>query len=108
MIMMINNSRQTNYYERKQYIEKTLKEAFEPAIDFEDLEYIHEPNMDSEYIRYSNTLGVSFYLNVTSKEDYQILNDVASIVLKIKPPENVIQEANKIREVAGLFKEAKC
>lgn len=108
MIMMINNSKQTNYYERKQYIEHTLKEAFKPAIDFEDLEYIHETNMDGEYIRYSNTLGVAFYLDVTSKEDYQILDDVASIVLKVDPPESVIQEVHRIREVAGLFKEAKC
>jgi len=108
MIMMINNSKQTNYYERKQYIEHTLKEAFKPAIDFEDLEYMHETNMDGEYIRYSNTLGVSFYLDVTSKNDHQILDDVASIVLKVSPPESVVQDAWKIREIAGLFKEAKC
>lgn len=108
MIMMINNSKNINYYERKRYIEETLRKAFEPAIDFDDLKYVHENNMDGEYIKYSNTLGLSLYLDITSYEDYQILDDVTAVVLRINQPKSIIQDIPKLRSISNLFKEGKC
>ena len=105
MIMMINNSKNVNYYARREYVEKALKEAFKPAIDFDDLKYMRNTVTEAEYIKYANTIGVTFYLDVTAYKDHEILNDISSLVLNYDQPKSVITDLPTLREVANYFKE---
>jgi len=109
MDMMVSRTRGTNFADREKYV-NGLTLALNPLRDFDSIKYGHFYSTDEEYIKISDTIGSSLFLNVTALTKAQILKEVAKVVLQgeIKGPEIVpetlITDKNELRKIAPLFR----
>lgn len=107
MEMTISNTRGAYFTDRQHYIEG-LQVALAPLRDFDAIRYGRFYSTEEEFIKISDTIGSSAFLNITALSKAEILKDVAKMVLQgdVKGivPSSLITDKDEMRRVAPLFR----
>jgi len=94
--------------DRKVFIEGTIGNHMSYKKDFESIKYVSDPESGHEYVRFNDIYGMCICLDITGKSFEQILEDASRIVLlgkdKVTPPEGLVEDREKLKEIAPLFK----
>ena len=85
---------------------KLLNKALAPMENFGGLQYIQDKHTGSEVARVLDTLGNSWFLEVTGFDLEHILIDVMATVLG-NAPASLIEDIKRRRALAALFTEAR-
>lgn len=93
---------------RKVFVEEGLGTIMKAKQDFSEIRYARSSTTDGEYIRLSDIVGRTAWLDVTARSLEDIFKDICRVVLvgeeKISPPASIITDVIKIREIAPLFR----
>ena len=84
---------------------KLLSKALAPMENFGGLQYIQDKHTGAEVVRVLDTLGNSFYLDVTSYDLEHILLDVFATVMGTAPA-SLIEDKRRRRALTALLWEA--
>lgn len=103
------NKRMEYYDLRKNYVEG-LRTALAPIRSFDNIEYMKRTLTGEEFVKISDLLGASMFLDVTGMERAEILKDVCRVVLMDDVndsaiiPHGFITDDDKRLGVAELFR----
>lgn len=90
------------YKERKDYIEKLayLLTAFP---EFGAIKYARTSKTEAEYIRVTDILGNSCFLDITGMPLHGVYKDVSNMIINGKAPESMICNKNTLMTIARYF-----
>lgn len=110
MEMMTNNTTTRGAYFslRRNYIEG-LQVALAPVRDFDQIRYARSYSTEEEFVKISDTIGGSCFLNVTGLSNAEVFREVCKAVLiddlkADRSPSSLILDTNKKRQIAPLFR----
>lgn len=93
---------------RRNFIEHDIGKILAVKKDFDKIKYAHSGSTDAEYIRISDIIGSSVTLDVTALSLEDIFEEVCRVVLITEdhpiPPRHLIDDRDKLRKIAPLFK----
>lgn len=92
-------------YENKAAYVAQLQKVLDVSDYFESLDYTRDYLSGDEYIRIRNTVGDTFYINVTGNSEGAILLEVARFINGIRPVGYVTDREARWR-VSKLFRKA--
>lgn len=92
-------------YEQKADYVKQLQTVLGVSDRFDRIDYTRDFLRGDEYIRIKNTVGDTFYINVTGNSESAILMEVARFVNGVRPTGYITNEDTRWR-VAQLFRKA--
>ena len=106
MDIIEKRTRGAYFTSRKEYIEG-LSKALNPLQDFDQVKYARTYTTEEEFVRISDVLGKTCFLNVTALPLSEVFKDVVKCALIEELnclPGSLIVEKAKMREIAPLFK----
>lgn len=90
------------YADKKAYIENDLAAALRVMPDFDGIKYAVDTIKNEEFVKWTETLGFVYFVNVTGKDKSEIFRDVCRLVLQYRTADRIM-ERSKLREVNRLF-----
>ena len=92
---------------RKRFVEDGIGLMMSVKRDYAFIKYARTGLTDSEYMRIGDIQGRAVTLDITARSLEDILEDMSRINLagkeKIAPPDNIITDPDKLREISALF-----
>jgi len=90
------------YKERRDYID-TMAQLLSAFENFGELKYTRTAKTDGEYLRLTDILGNSCFLDITSMPLKEVYRDVSNIVINAKAPKSMITNRNTLMTIARYF-----
>lgn len=107
MEMIEKRNRGTYFTDRQKYVEGTCTMFMQPIRDFGEIRYGHSYSTDEEFVKISDTIGSSCFLDVTALTKAEIAKELCKVILLDQTkvaPESVITSIEELRRIAPLFR----